>query len=91
MIIVVVSVGGQIPNNLAMPLHRVGVNIMGTSPENIDRAEDRHKFSAMLDSLGVDQPQWKEMTIIGFLFVDFDDLRRNTYLSLSFYTVNTFI
>ena len=60
---VVVSVGGQIPNNLAMPLHRVGVNIMGTSPENIDRAEDRHKFSAMLDSLGVDQPQWKEMTI----------------------------
>jgi carbamoyl-phosphate synthase/aspartate carbamoyltransferase len=60
---VVVSVGGQIPNNLAMPLHGVGVNIMGTSPENIDRAEDREKFSAMLDDLGVDQPEWKELTI----------------------------
>ncbi|CAM9389461.1 unnamed protein product, partial [Choristocarpus tenellus] len=58
---VVVSVGGQIPNNLAMPLHQVGcfgVNILGTRPEDIDRAEDRDKFSAMLDSIGVDQPKW---------------------------------
>eukprot|EP00904_Undaria_pinnatifida_P012342 jgi/Undpi1/8238/HiC_scaffold_25.g10708.m1 len=55
---VVVSVGGQIPNNLAMPLHQAGVNILGTRPEDIDRAEDRDKFSAMLDSIGVDQPRW---------------------------------
>ena len=60
---VVVSVGGQIPNNLAMPLHRVGVQILGTAPENIDRAEDREKFSAMLDSLGIDQPEWQELRI----------------------------
>ena len=60
---VVVSVGGQIPNNLAMPLHRVGVQVLGTSPENIDRAEDREKFSAMLDSLGIDQPEWKELKV----------------------------
>ncbi|CAM9896753.1 unnamed protein product, partial [Ectocarpus sp. 12 AP-2014] len=55
---VVVSVGGQIPNNLAMPLSQAGVNILGTRPEDIDRAEDRDKFSAMLDSIGVDQPKW---------------------------------
>eukprot|EP00903_Cladosiphon_okamuranus_P012119 g11371.t1 len=55
---VVVSVGGQIPNNLAMPLSQSGVNILGTRPEDIDRAEDRDKFSAMLDSIGVDQPKW---------------------------------
>lgn len=59
---VVVSVGGQIPNNLAMKLHRQQVPILGTSAENIDRAEDRHKFSAMLDAIGVDQPRWCELT-----------------------------
>ncbi len=59
---VIVSVGGQIPNNLAMRLHQERVPIMGTSALNIDRAEDRHKFSSMLDTLGIDQPRWKELT-----------------------------
>lgn len=59
---VVVSVGGQIPNNLAMKLHRQSVPILGTSPVSIDRAENRNKFSAMLDQLGIDQPQWSALT-----------------------------
>lgn len=59
---VIVSVGGQIPNNLAMKLHRQGVNIFGTSALSIDRAENRHKFSSMLDSLGIDQPKWRELS-----------------------------
>ncbi len=59
---VIVSVGGQIPNNLAMKLHRQNVPILGTPPVSIDRAENRHKFSAMLDELGIDQPRWKEMS-----------------------------
>ncbi len=59
---VIVSVGGQIPNNLAMKLHRQNVPILGTSPLSIDRAENRHKFSSMLDNLGIDQPRWKELT-----------------------------
>ncbi|NLV53893.1 MAG: carbamoyl-phosphate synthase (glutamine-hydrolyzing) large subunit [Bacteroidales bacterium] len=59
---VIVSVGGQIPNNLAMKLYRQSVPILGTSPVNIDRAENRNKFSAMLDQLGVDQPQWSALT-----------------------------
>lgn len=59
---VIVSVGGQIPNNLAMKLHRQNVPILGTSPVSIDRAENRHKFSAMLDQLGIDQPRWGELT-----------------------------
>lgn len=59
---VILSVGGQIPNNLATRLNAAGVNILGTSAESIDRAEDRHKFSAMLDSLGIDQPRWRELT-----------------------------
>ncbi|MBN1792251.1 carbamoyl-phosphate synthase (glutamine-hydrolyzing) large subunit [Candidatus Woesearchaeota archaeon] len=58
---VVVSTGGQIPNNLAMRLHKEGARILGTSPESIDSAEDRHKFSRLLDELGVDQPEWKEL------------------------------
>eukprot|EP00667_Euglena_gracilis_P000224 EG_transcript_224 len=57
-----VSVGGQIPNNLAMPLYARGVRIMGTSPLDIDRAEDRFKFSQLLDVLKVDQPAWKELS-----------------------------
>ena len=59
---VVVSVGGQIPNNLAVPLHKAGVKIMGTSAESIDCAEDRKKFSAMMDEIGCQQPEWKELT-----------------------------
>nr|WP_296188576.1 carbamoyl-phosphate synthase (glutamine-hydrolyzing) large subunit [uncultured Prevotella sp.] len=59
---VIVSVGGQIPNNLAMKLHRQSVPILGTSPVNIDRAENRGKFSAMLDKLGINQPKWSALT-----------------------------
>ncbi len=59
---VIVSVGGQIPNNLAMKLYRQGVPIRGTSPVSIDRAENRNKFSAMLDQLGIDQPRWRALT-----------------------------
>ncbi|MCM1078430.1 MAG: carbamoyl-phosphate synthase (glutamine-hydrolyzing) large subunit [Bacteroidales bacterium] len=59
---VIVSVGGQIPNNLAMKLHRQSVPILGTSPVSIDRAENRGKFSAMLDTLGIDQPRWSALT-----------------------------
>jgi len=58
---VVVSTGGQVPNNLALKLDKVGVEIFGTDAKNIDRAEDRNKFSAMCDKLGVDQPKWKEL------------------------------
>lgn len=69
---VIVSVGGQIPNNLAMRLFEEKVPIIGTSPKNIDKAENRHKFSNMLDDLKVDQPQWQELTSINdiFEFVD---------------------
>ncbi|MCX6734708.1 MAG: carbamoyl-phosphate synthase (glutamine-hydrolyzing) large subunit [Candidatus Peregrinibacteria bacterium] len=58
---VVVSTGGQVANNLALKLYKLDVKILGTDPKNIDRAEDRHKFSGMLDKLGVDQPKWKEL------------------------------
>jgi carbamoyl-phosphate synthase large subunit len=58
------SVGGQIPNNLALRLDKVGVNLLGTSARNIDNAEDRHKFSKLLDDLNIDQPQWEELTSI---------------------------
>jgi carbamoyl-phosphate synthase large subunit len=57
---IVVSMGGQIPNNLSPKLAAAGLPILGTEPVNIDRAEDRHKFSSLLDELGVDQPEWKE-------------------------------
>ena len=59
---VVVSVGGQIPNNLALPLTECGIRLLGTSATDIDRAEDRGKFSEVVDRLGIDQPRWKEMT-----------------------------
>lgn len=69
---VVISVGGQIPNNLAMRLHRQNVPILGTSPEDIDRAENRQKFSSLLDELNIDQPRWSELTSVEdiFAFVD---------------------
>ena len=63
----ILSVGGQIPNNLATRLDDQGVNILGTSARSIDNAEDRNKFSAMLDRLGIDQPRWRELT-------SFDDI-----------------
>ncbi|MDR2810016.1 MAG: carbamoyl-phosphate synthase (glutamine-hydrolyzing) large subunit [Tannerellaceae bacterium] len=59
---IIVSTGGQIPNNLALRLDRQQVNILGTTARSIDNAEDRHKFSAMLDRIGVDQPRWKELS-----------------------------
>jgi len=65
---VIVSVGGQIPNNLAMRLFRENVPVLGTSPLSIDRAENRHKFSKMLDNLSVDQPRWKELSTIEDIF-----------------------
>ncbi|KAI9035813.1 bifunctional carbamoylphosphate synthetase/aspartate transcarbamylase [Aspergillus affinis] len=61
---VIISMGGQTPNNIALPLHRLNVNILGTSPEMIDGAENRYKFSRMLDRIDVDQPSWKELTSI---------------------------
>lgn len=62
---VVVSVGGQIPNNLALRLAENGVSLLGTRAEDIDKAEDRHKFSSIVDRLEVDQPEWKELTTLG--------------------------
>ena len=59
---VIVSTGGQIPNNLALRLDAQKINILGTSAKSIDNAEDREKFSAMLDRIGVDQPRWRELT-----------------------------
>ena len=61
---VIISTGGQIPNNLAMRLHAEHVNILGTSPESVDKAENRHKFSQLLDDIGVDQPRWKELSSV---------------------------
>ena len=69
---VILSVGGQIPNNLAMRLDQQQVNILGTSAQSIDNAEDRHKFSSMLDRLGVDQPRWRELTSMDDIY-DFVD------------------
>jgi carbamoyl-phosphate synthase/aspartate carbamoyltransferase len=59
---VLIAMGGQTPNNIALPLHRLNVKVLGTSPEMIDNAENRYKFSRMLDRIGVDQPTWKELT-----------------------------
>jgi carbamoyl-phosphate synthase large subunit len=61
---VIISTGGQIPNNLAVRLHNQNIPILGTSPLSIDRAEDRHKFSTMCDDLKIDQPRWKELTSV---------------------------
>lgn len=58
---IIISTGGQVPNNLALKLHEAGAKILGTSPLNIDRAEDRHKFSALLDELKISQPIWREL------------------------------
>lgn len=68
----VLSMGGQIPNNLAIRLHEQDVSIFGTHPSSIDRAENRHKFSSMLDELKIDQPRWRELTSIKAIF-DFAD------------------
>jgi carbamoyl-phosphate synthase large subunit len=82
---VILSVGGQIPNNLAVRLDDSHVNILGTTAKSIDNAEDRHKFSSMLDRIGVDQPRWKELSslndIKGFVEeVDYPVLVRPSYV-----------
>lgn len=82
---VIVSVGGQIPNNLAIRLNTQNVNILGTSPLSIDRAEDRNKFSSMLDKLNIDQPRWKELTNLDEIYkfteeVGFPVLIRPSYV-----------
>ena len=82
---VILSVGGQTPNNLSLNLHQNNLNILGTHPENIDRAEDRHKFSKLLDTINVDQPEWKEMTSLSDAFdfcnkVDYPVLIRPSYV-----------
>ncbi len=71
---VMVSVGGQIPNNLAMRLDAAEVPILGTRAEDIDRAEDRHKFSQMCDELGIDQPRWKELTSLKEIYKFADEV-----------------
>ena len=55
---------GQLPQNIALRLKESGVKVLGTDPENIDKAEDRHKFSSVLDRIGVDQPEWTEVTSV---------------------------
>jgi carbamoyl-phosphate synthase large subunit len=62
---VLLSMGGQIPNNIALRCHQAGVRVLGTPPASIDRAENRFKFSKLLDELGVDQPEWRELTSVG--------------------------
>ncbi len=71
---VVVSMGGQIPNNLAMRLDANNVPLLGTSAANIDRAEDRHKFSSMCDELGIDQPRWKELSSLDDIYKFADEV-----------------
>jgi carbamoyl-phosphate synthase large subunit len=61
---VIFAVGGQVPNNLVIKIHEAGMRVLGTSPLSIDNAEDRHKFSKMLDHLGIEQPEWKELVSI---------------------------
>ncbi len=82
---VIVSVGGQIPNNLAIRLNEAGVNLLGTSADSIDNAEDRHRFSSMLDKLNIDQPRWKELTSLEEIYkfadmVNFPLLVRPSYV-----------
>lgn len=62
---IILSMGGQIPNNIALKCHKAGLRILGTSPESIDAAENRFKFGRLLDGLGVDQPEWKELRSVG--------------------------
>lgn len=59
---VILSMGGQLPNNMAMALHRQQCRVLGTSPEAIDSAENRFKFSRLLDTIGISQPQWRELS-----------------------------
>jgi carbamoyl-phosphate synthase large subunit len=71
---VILSMGGQTPNNLAMRLFDAGAVILGTDARDIDKAEDRHKFSALLESLGIEQPAWRELTDLGSAYGFADDV-----------------
>lgn len=71
---VVVSTGGQVPNSLALKLHKAGVRILGTSALDIDRAEDRNKFSAMMDKLNIDQPKWQELANLSDVYKFADEV-----------------
>ncbi len=71
---VILSMGGQTPNNLAMPLFDAGAVILGTDARDIDKAEDRHKFSALLETLGTEQPAWKELTDLGSAYAFADEV-----------------
>jgi carbamoyl-phosphate synthase large subunit len=71
---VILSMGGQTPNNLAMPLFDAGAVILGTDARDIDKAEDRHKFSALLESLGIEQPAWRELTDLGSAYAFADEV-----------------
>jgi carbamoyl-phosphate synthase large subunit len=82
---IILSMGGQIPNNLAMRLSKHNVPVLGTSPVSVDNAEDRHKFSSMLDRLGIDQPRWKELSSLEDIYnfteqVGFPVLIRPSYV-----------
>ncbi len=82
---VIISTGGQIPNNLAMRLYKQNINVLGTSPVYIDNAENRHKFSMLCDKLGIDQPRWQEVTSIEEIYkfvdiVEFPVLIRPSYV-----------
>ncbi len=82
---VIISMGGQIPNTLSMRLFRAGVPVLGTAPPSIDQAEDRHKFSSLLDTLGIDQPRWRELTSLEGIYefaglVGFPVLVRPSYV-----------
>jgi carbamoyl-phosphate synthase large subunit len=72
---VMISMGGQIPSTLAMKLHKEGVKVFGTSPVDIDRAESRHVFSALLDDLEIDQPKWKEFATVDEAYKFADDVK----------------
>lgn len=71
----IISMGGQIPNTLAMKCYNKSMRVLGTSPLKIDQAEDRHKFSALLDKLGVDQPAWKQLTTLSQATKFADDVK----------------
>jgi carbamoyl-phosphate synthase large subunit len=82
---IILSMGGQIPNNLAMRLYKQNVPVLGTSPVSVDNAEDRHKFSSMLDRLDIDQPRWKELSTLEDIYeftehVGFPVLIRPSYV-----------
>lgn len=80
---VVVSMGGQIPNNLALPLYKAGIKVMGTCPTQIDKAEDREKFSRIIDQLGLEQAEWRELADMTSALKFADKVSARVCLSIS--------